>query len=79
MSSKVSILGHIQRGGSPTVRDRVLASRLGAAAVDALLAGMTDVMIGEVANTTSYVPLEQTWQTRKPVPAYLAELATLLV
>jgi 6-phosphofructokinase 1 len=79
MSSKVSILGHIQRGGSPTVRDRVLASRLGAAAIDALLSGMTDVMIGEVANTISYVPLEDTWQTRKPVPAYLAELATLLV
>jgi 6-phosphofructokinase 1 len=79
MSSKVSILGHIQRGGSPTVRDRVLASRLGAAAVDALLAGKTDVMIGEVANTLSFVPLEDTWKSRKPVPGYLADLATVLV
>lgn len=79
MSSKVSILGHIQRGGSPTVRDRVLASRLGAAAVDALIAGKTDVMIGEMASSITYVPLEDTWKNRKPVPSYLAELASILV
>lgn len=77
--SKVSILGHVQRGGSPTVRDRVLASRLGAAAVDALLRGLTDVMIGQVGNEVSYVPLEQTWTDRKPIPTYLSELSTLLV
>lgn len=77
--SKVSILGHVQRGGSPTVRDRVLASRLGAAAVDALLQGHTDVMIGQLGNDVSYVPLEQTWMERKPIPAYLSELSTLLV
>jgi 6-phosphofructokinase 1 len=77
--SKVSILGHVQRGGSPTVRDRVLASRLGAAAVDALLQGHTDVMIGQMGNDVSYVPLEQTWTERKPIPAYLSELSTLLV
>lgn len=79
VASKVSILGHVQRGGSPTVRDRVLASRLGAAAVDALLTGKTDVMIGQVANELSYVPLEQTWTDRKPIPPYLSELSTLLV
>jgi 6-phosphofructokinase 1 len=77
--SKVSILGHIQRGGSPTVRDRVLASRLGAAAVDALLGGRTDVMIGEVAGSVRMVPLEETWTTRKPVPGYLKELSTILI
>jgi 6-phosphofructokinase 1 len=77
--SKVSILGHVQRGGSPTVRDRVLASRLGAAAVDALLAGHTDVMIGQVGNDVSYVPFERTWLDRKPIPTYLSELSTLLV
>jgi 6-phosphofructokinase 1 len=77
--SKVSILGHVQRGGSPTVRDRVLASRLGAASVDALLAGKTDVMIGQVAHDVTYVPLEQTWTDRKPIPTYLSELSTLLV
>ncbi len=79
ISSKVSILGHVQRGGAPTVRDRVLAARLGAAAVDALLDGVTDVMIGETNGQVSHVPLERTWVTRKPVPSYLIDLATLLV
>lgn len=79
LPSKVSILGHVQRGGAPTVRDRVLAARLGATAVDALLAGTSDVMIGETAGAISYVPLEETWTRRKPVPTYLLDLATLLV
>jgi 6-phosphofructokinase 1 len=79
LSSKVSILGHVQRGGSPTVRDRVLASRLGAAAVDALLEGKTDIMVGEMSGQISYVPLQRTWEERKPVPSYLTELASLLV
>ena len=51
LSSKVSVLGHMQRGGSPTVRDRVLAARLGGSAVDALLEDHTDVMIGIHDNT----------------------------
>lgn len=79
ITAKVSILGHIQRGGAPTVRDRVLAARLGAAAVDSLLAGKTNVMIGQVNNELSYVYLPETWQSRKPVPKYLSELSTLLV
>jgi len=79
LDSKVSILGHMQRGGSPTVRDRVLAARLGAAAVDALLAGKTDVMVGEQHGDITYVPLEQTWTSRKAVPPYLLELSNILV
>jgi 6-phosphofructokinase 1 len=79
IAPKVTILGHVQRGGTPTVRDRVLAARLGAAAVDALLEGRTDVMIGQIGSDVSYVPLEQTWATRKVVPPYLIDLATLLV
>ncbi|WP_276372287.1 6-phosphofructokinase [Chryseolinea sp. H1M3-3] len=43
---KVTVLGHLQRGGSPTYFDRVLASRMGVAAVEGLLAGKTDVMVG---------------------------------
>jgi 6-phosphofructokinase 1 len=43
---KVTILGHLQRGGSPTYFDRVLASRMGVAAVEGLLSGQTDVMVG---------------------------------
>lgn len=79
LDSKVSILGHMQRGGSPTVRDRVLAARLGAAAVDALLSGKTDVMVGEQHGEITYVPLEQTWTSRKAVPPYLLELSNILV
>ena len=45
---RVCVLGHIQRGGSPTARDRLLASRLGVAAVEALLEGQTNVMVGEI-------------------------------
>lgn len=47
---RVSILGHIQRGGSPSAYDRVLASRLGCAAVEALLAGETNKMVGLINN-----------------------------
>lgn len=79
LSAKVTILGHIQRGGSPTVRDRVLAARLGADAVDALLDGHSDVMIGIKNDETVHVPLSKTWEQRKTVPTYLVELATQLV
>lgn len=79
LSSKVTILGHIQRGGSPTVSDRVLAARLGAAAVDALMEGATDVMIGLHKGDVVQVPLERTWEQRKKVPGYLVDLSTLLI
>jgi 6-phosphofructokinase 1 len=79
LSAKVTILGHIQRGGSPSVRDRVLAARLGAAAVDALLEDHTDVMLGVKNHETVTVPLADTWSKRKPVPEHLVELGTLLV
>ncbi|TAL67352.1 MAG: 6-phosphofructokinase [Bacteroidetes bacterium] len=78
IDAKVTILGHIQRGGSPTVRDRVLASRLGVAAVDALLAGKTDVMVGEINSEIVYTPLEETWTKRKPINDYLILLADIL-
>lgn len=75
---RVAILGHIQRGGSPSVRDRVLAARLGAAAVNALLVGKTDIMVGEVHGSLAYTPLSETWEKRKDLPTYLVELSTLL-
>ena len=79
LDSKVSILGHMQRGGSPTVRDRVLAARLGAAAVDSLLEENVGVMIGEQNLEVTYVPLHETWERQKNVPTYLSDLASLLV
>jgi 6-phosphofructokinase 1 len=56
---KVTVLGHIQRGGSPSCYDRVLASRLGVGAIDALLKGERGVMIGVANNKVVNVPFEE--------------------
>ena len=53
---RVSILGHLQRGGSPSARDRILASRLGAGVIDAILDGQRNVMIGIRNDQVVYVP-----------------------
>ena len=53
---RVSILGHLQRGGSPTAVDRILASRLGAAAIDALMEDQRNVMVGIRNDEIVYVP-----------------------
>ena len=57
--TKVTILGHLQRGGSPSAFDRVLASRLGFAAVRRLLAGESRVMVGLLGNEIKSTPLEE--------------------
>ncbi|WP_113651369.1 6-phosphofructokinase [Pedobacter namyangjuensis] len=57
---RISVLGHIQRGGKPSCMDRVLASRLGVAAVEALIAGKTDVMAGQVNKEIVFTPFSQT-------------------
>jgi 6-phosphofructokinase 1 len=56
--TRVSILGHIQRGGKPTCMDRVLASRVGVAAVEALMVGYRDEMVGIINNEIAYTPFE---------------------
>lgn len=56
---RVSILGHIQRGGNPTCMDRVNASRMGFSAVEALLAGKKNVMIGIINNKITYTPFKK--------------------
>lgn len=56
--TKVSILGHIQRGGSPTCLDRLIASRMGYHAVEALLNGVSNVMVGIVNDAIEFTPLE---------------------
>lgn len=78
LDSRVCILGHIQRGGSPTARDRVLASKLGAAAVQALLTGKGGRMVGEINWQIAYTPLQDTWEKKKQLNADLEELAKLL-
>ncbi len=76
--TRVSILGHIQRGGRPSARDRVLASELGAAAVKAILAGETDKMVGRVNNKIVRTPLQDTWEKRKGISHALYELVGVL-
>ncbi|MFC2130416.1 6-phosphofructokinase [Bacteroidota bacterium] len=78
INAKVTILGHVQRGGSPTVRDRVLASHLGKAAVEALLEGKTDVMIGKIHNEITYTSLAETWEKKKAMHEWMIELSDLL-
>lgn len=57
--TRVSIIGHMQRGGSPTCMDRVLASTLGYHAVLALLDGKKDMMVGQIDKKPSYIPFEK--------------------
>ncbi|WP_283600410.1 6-phosphofructokinase [Muribaculum intestinale] len=64
---RVSILGHLQRGGSPTASDRILASRLGAAAIDALLDDQRNVMIGISNDNIVYVPFSKAIKNDKPI------------
>ena len=56
---RVSVLGHMQRGGSPSCFDRVLASRLGVKAVESLLEGKSNLMAGIIADKITLTPLEQ--------------------
>ncbi len=68
---RVSILGHLQRGGSPSARDRILASRVGAAAVQALVQGQRNVMVGVRNNEIVYVPFIDAISKRKPLDPQL--------
>ncbi len=76
--TRVTILGHIQRGGSPSVYDRLLASRMGAAAVQALIDGQNSVMIGIQGNDIVSVDLDKILQTRKELDLTLYDLANTL-
>ncbi len=77
---RVSVLGHIQRGGSPSCADRVLASRLGVAAVEGLLEGKTKVMAGQVNKEIVFTPFSRTTKhidAMQITPAWL-KLAEIL-
>ena len=70
---RVSILGHLQRGGSPTAYDRILASRMGAAAIDALLEDQRNVRIGIQNDEIVYVPFSKAIKNDKPVKRTLVD------
>ena len=75
---RVTILGHIQRGGTPTAADRLLATRLAAAAVEALLAGKRNMMAGVSGNEVQLTPFDQIWDCKKEPDLALLKLARLL-
>lgn len=68
-STRVTILGHLQRGGSPTANDRILASRMGIAAIQALLEEQRNVMIGVQNDEIVYVPLTKAIHEKKDIKA----------
>lgn len=63
---RVSILGHLQRGGRPSAHDRILASRTGVGAVEAIMQGQRNVMVGIRNNEIVYVPLSEAIRSDKP-------------
>ena len=75
---RVTVLGHIQRGGSPTSYDRVSASRLGVAAVDALLDDQQSIMIGLVNNDIAHVPFNKAIKNKKKIKPQLYDLVDIL-
>jgi 6-phosphofructokinase 1 len=74
----VCILGHIQRGGTPTAIDRLLASRMGAAAVDLLMEGHCDVMVGSDGQKLIRLELQDILGRKKTVDQTLIDLANVL-
>ncbi len=75
---RVTILGHIQRGGSPSAYDRIIASRMGVAAIDALLDEQRSIMIGIVNNEIVHVPFTKAIKDDKPVSQNLLGVLQIL-
>ncbi|NSW94947.1 MAG: 6-phosphofructokinase [Bacteroidales bacterium] len=75
---RVTVLGHLQRGGSPSAIDRVNASRLGHAAVEALLDDQKSVMVGLIHDEISLVPFAKAVKLHKNVNMALVEIARIL-
>lgn len=71
---RVSILGHLQRGGSPSAQDRILASRMGIAAIQALLENQRNVMIGIRENEIVYVPFKRAIRKEREISEELLEV-----
>ena len=66
-STRVTVLGHLQRGGSPTANDRILASRMGIAAVQAIIDGQRNVMVGIQNDDIVLVPLTKAIHQKKDI------------
>ncbi len=75
---RVTVLGHIQRGGSPSCHDRVLASRLGIAAVEGLLEGKTNLMAGIRSNKLVFTPIDEAIKKHNEIDSELIKVAKIL-
>ena len=76
--ARVTILGHLQRGGKPSAYDRILASRMGYAAIEALLEGQRNVMIGIKNDEIVYVPISRAIKMDKPINKELISVLNVL-
>ena len=76
--ARVTILGHLQRGGKPSAYDRILASRMGYAAIEALLEGQRNVMIGIKNDEIVYVPISKAIKMNKPINQELISVLNVL-
>ena len=74
----MSVIGHLQRGGNPTLADRLLASRLGAAAVEGLISGKNHCVVGIVKGEVTFTPHAQAIAQRKAFEPDLARLVRML-
>ncbi|MBR1887813.1 MAG: 6-phosphofructokinase [Bacteroidales bacterium] len=76
--ARVTILGHLQRGGKPSAYDRILASRMGYAAIEALMEGQRNVMIGIKNDEIVYVPISRAIKMNKPINTELISVLNVL-
>jgi 6-phosphofructokinase 1 len=76
--ARVTILGHLQRGGTPTAYDRILASRMGYAAIEALLEGQRNIMVGIKNDEIVYVPISRAVKMDKPINKELISVLNVL-
>lgn len=75
---RVSILGHLQRGGSPSAKDRILATRMGSVAIEALLEDQRNIMLGMVNDEIVYVPFSKATKKNKPIDPQLMEILKIV-
>jgi len=75
---RVTVLGYVQRGGAPVPEDRILATKLGAYAIDMLADGVTGVMVGEVKGALTITAFRDTWEKKKELDQFLLKIAPII-
>ena len=75
MEARISILGHIQRGGSPSPRDRVMASRMGHFAVEKLIEGQSSAVVCYRSSQIVLTPIDEAMQMQKSLDSYMFQVA----